>query len=71
MKLGVGSEMSPGIKNVTVKKEGGIPNAKGSKILPGNLPELELMRALEELPVGARLATDTVFKCWRVKTSHS
>mmetsp|Transcript_41847 Transcript_41847/g.131954 ORF Transcript_41847/g.131954 Transcript_41847/m.131954 type:complete len:902 (-) Transcript_41847:63-2768(-) len=65
MKLSVGSEMSPGIKNVTVKKEGGIPHAKGSKILPGNLPEPELMRALEELPVGARLATNTVFQCWR------
>eukprot|EP00960_Hanusia_phi_P072295 767751-Hanusia_phi.AAC.4 len=65
MKLGVGNDMSRGAKNVTVKKEAGMSDSKGTKILPGNLPEPELMRALEELPVGARLATNTVFKCWR------
>ena len=33
--------------------------------LPGALTEAGLSLAINELPVGARLAADTIYKCWR------
>ena len=37
----------------------------GSRQLPGTLTHDGLTLAINELPVGARLAADTVYQCWR------
>jgi len=46
------------------KQERRLDPSKKLRQLPGALTDAGLKQAINELPVGARLAADTVYKCW-------
>jgi hypothetical protein len=47
------------------RQEKRVDQGKKTRRLPGSLTDAGLTLAINELPVGARLAADTVYKCWR------
>lgn len=47
------------------RQERRVDQGKKTRRLPGSLTDAGLTLAINELPVGARLAADTVYKCWR------